>query len=60
MDIFSLTELNIIFCHFYKMYLCAGDMPYPNIKGRDLPAMLESGYRMNKPDHLSTEMYDIF
>jgi hypothetical protein len=35
------------------MFVClyvSGDTPYGNIKGREIPAKLKNGYRLNKPE----------
>ena len=33
-----------------------GDTPYPGYKGRDVGGLLENGYRMTKPGHLSKNL----
>jgi serine/threonine protein kinase len=35
-----------------------GGFPYPTLGNRDLPEMLRSGYRMEKPETCSIEVYD--
>ncbi|XP_028410744.1 tyrosine kinase receptor Cad96Ca-like isoform X2 [Dendronephthya gigantea] len=36
-----------------------GDSPYPGYKGKDVPDLVESGYRMPRPKHLSVEIYSV-
>ena len=34
----------------------AGDSPYPGYKGKEVADLVQSGYRMSKPKHLSDDM----
>ncbi|XP_028518913.1 ephrin type-B receptor 2 isoform X2 [Exaiptasia diaphana] len=36
-----------------------GDSPYPKYKGKDIPRLLQQGYRMPKPLHLSETLYSL-
>jgi hypothetical protein len=36
--------------------IIAGDSPYPGKIGKDVPMLLETGYRMPKPEHVSDKM----
>ncbi|CAH3147322.1 unnamed protein product [Porites evermanni] len=36
-----------------------GDSPYPRFKAREVASLLERGYRMQRPVHISEELYSI-
>ncbi|XP_068753369.1 ephrin type-A receptor 7-like isoform X1 [Montipora capricornis] len=36
-----------------------GDSPYPGVKSREVASLLEGGYRMPRPDHISEELYSV-
>ena len=37
-------------------FLLQGTTPYPTFKGKEIPALLQRGYRMPKPAHLSEQL----
>ncbi|XP_044164789.1 ephrin type-A receptor 7-like isoform X1 [Acropora millepora] len=36
-----------------------GDSPYPRVKPRQVASLLERGYRMPRPNHISEELYSV-
>ncbi|XP_015760258.1 PREDICTED: ephrin type-A receptor 4-like isoform X3 [Acropora digitifera] len=36
-----------------------GDSPYPGVKPREVASLLERGYRMPRPNHISEELYAV-
>ena len=50
-EVFSLV--NIINDFFF---LFTGDSPYPRFKAREVASLLERGYRMQRPVHISEEL----
>ncbi|XP_068753386.1 ephrin type-A receptor 7-like isoform X3 [Montipora capricornis] len=36
-----------------------GDSPYPGVKSREVASLLEGGYRMPRPVHISEELYSV-
>ncbi|XP_067049582.1 ephrin type-A receptor 3-like isoform X2 [Acropora muricata] len=36
-----------------------GDSPYPGVKPRQVASLLERGYRMPRPNHISEELYSV-
>ncbi|XP_022796258.1 angiopoietin-1 receptor-like [Stylophora pistillata] len=36
-----------------------GESPYPGVKSREVAGLLQTGYRMPKPPHISQELYSI-
>ncbi|KAM7429678.1 hypothetical protein ABFA07_019499 [Porites harrisoni] len=36
-----------------------GDSPYPRFKSREVPSLLERGYRMQRPIHISEELFSV-
>ncbi|XP_022803828.1 ephrin type-A receptor 3-like isoform X2 [Stylophora pistillata] len=36
-----------------------GESPYPGVKSREIAGLLQTGYRMPKPPHISQELYSI-
>ncbi|XP_074633471.1 fibroblast growth factor receptor 1-like isoform X1 [Acropora palmata] len=42
----------------YEIFTVGGD-PFPGVYMRDIPALLESGYRMSRPKYVNSKLYKI-
>ena len=49
-EVFSLVNIINVFFFF------TGDSPYPRFKAREVASLLERGYRMQRPVHISEEL----
>lgn len=51
-----ILKLRIKCQKLHQFFDSAGGFPYPTTSNRDLPEMLRSGYRMDKPETCSLEV----
>ena len=52
---FTLVEVSLpVLLSYIIPFL--GDSPYPGVKPREVATLLERGYRMPRPNHLSEEL----
>ncbi|XP_067044403.1 fibroblast growth factor receptor 1-like isoform X2 [Acropora muricata] len=42
----------------YEIFTVGGD-PFPGVHMRDIPALLENGYRMSRPEYVNSKLYKI-
>ena len=50
-EVYSLVNITKMFFFF-----TTGDSPYPRFKAREVASLLERGYRMQRPVHISEEL----
>ena len=53
-EVYSLV--NITKMCFVFFFFIPGDSPYPRFKAREVAPLLERGYRMQRPVHMSEEL----
>lgn len=52
-----LTFYDFIYALYYNVYSSSGATPYPGIPPQNLYHLLRSGYRMERPENCSPEIY---
>ena len=52
-EVYSLVNIIKMFRFFF---IITGDSPYPRFKAREVGSLLERGYRMQRPVHISEEL----
>ena len=52
-EVYSLVNIIKMFRFFI---IITGDSPYPRFKAREVASLLERGYRMQRPVHISEEL----
>ena len=43
-------------CHFFVTHIVSGESPYPGKTSRKTANLLQTGYRMPRPAHISQEL----
>ena len=54
-EVYSLVNITKM-CVFFFFFFITGDSPYPRYKAREVASLLERGYRMQRPVHISEEL----
>ena len=54
-EVYSLVNIIKMF-RFFLFFFITGDSPYPRFKTREVASLLERGYRMQRPVHISEEL----
>ena len=54
-EVYSLVNITKM-CFFFIFFFITGDSPYPRFKAREVASLLERGYRMQRPVHISEEL----
>ena len=59
-EVYSLVNITKMCLFFYFfiiiIFFIIGDSPYPRFKAREVASLLERGYRMQRPVHISEEL----
>ena len=56
-EVYSLVNMiKMCFVFFFFVFFVTGDSPYPRFKAREVASLLERGYRMQRPVHISEEL----
>ena len=59
-EVYSLVNtmfvVNVSFIIIIIIIIITGDSPYPRFKAREVASLLEMGYRMQRPVHISEEL----
>lgn len=55
------TTMSDVWSYGIVMYeiFTIGGVPYPKVDGKALSSLLQEGYRMPRPSHLDTKLYDV-
>ena len=54
-EVYSLVNITKM-CFVFFFFFIPGDSPYPRFKAREVAPLLERGYRMQRPVHMSEEL----
>ena len=55
-EVYSLVNITKMCLVFFFIIIITGDSPYPRFKAREVASLLERGYRMQRPVHISEEL----
>ena len=55
-EVYSLVNIINEFRFCFFVFVFTGDSPYPRFKAREVASLLERGYRMQRPVHISEEL----